>query len=416
MSNERNHTQNIVHGRNPLKDLNNQNIGAGLVSGALAFTGPPVIILEAASNGNFSMEHTILWMFSVYFFGGLLSIILPWVYKIPITAAHSITGVAFLATVTSQFTFHELIGAYILSGVIILLVGIFGVFQKLLNYVPKEIIGAMMAGLITSYVVRLIVSVHNLPLIGGSALLTFFVFMKWSKRVPPVIAAFVVGFIMLFLTRDLNGTGLETAFVLPTLQLPDFNMLSFLSVSIPLVLLILSNDAAPGIGAIEQNDYKAPTNRIITLSGIFSILASFFGGQSSNVAGMMSAITSGDEAGPRNKRYVASMVSGFMLLFFGIFAWKVVPFIQMLPLDFVAMLAGFALLGVLGGSLNVGFSKPEMRLSTTFAFIIALSNISIFYINAPVWALVGGAIIARTIEKKKDEFQINVEANEAEMR
>src|SRR5690606_23683301 len=101
--------------------------------------------------------------------------------------------------------------------------------------------GAMMAGLITNYVVRLIISVHNLPLIGGVSLLTFFVFMKWGKRIPPVIAAFIAGFIMLFVTGEFKGIGMKVDFVIPTLQIPEFNFIAFLSVSIPLVLLILSN-------------------------------------------------------------------------------------------------------------------------------------------------------------------------------
>ncbi|OMP67260.1 benzoate/H(+) symporter BenE family transporter [Domibacillus epiphyticus] len=384
-----------------LKDINTKNISAGVVSGLLAATGPPVIILQAASNGNFSNEQTIFWMFSVYVFGGLFSIFLPLYYRIPIVGAHSISGVAFLATVAPHFTYSELIGSYFMSSVIIFLIGILGLFSRLLKYIPKEIIAAMLAGLITNYVVRFIIGLHHLPLIGGVALFVYFVFSKWNLRIPPVLAAIFTSFLLLFLTQDFQQYDKELTFVLPYIQYPDFNWLSILTVSFPLALLILSNDAAPGIGALEQNDYKPPTNRIVTLSGVFSMAAGLFGGQSANVAGMMSAICSSHEAGEKDKRYIAAIVSGILILLFGVFAWMIVPFINSLPNDFVSLLAGFALLGVLGSSLNLSFSKQKMTMSVTFTFVIALSNIIVFYISAPVWALTIGAIIANLVEKEK---------------
>jgi benzoate membrane transport protein len=384
--------------------ISTQNLSSGIVSGLLAAVGPPVFIMEAAANGHFTNEQTVLWMFSVYFFGGLFSIILPFYYRIPIVGAHSITGVAFLVTVTSQVPYNQLIGSYIISSLSILLIGFLGLFSKLMKFVPKEIIAAMMAGIITSYVVRLIISVEHLPMIGGVALMSYFIFTKWKLRVPPVIAAVFAGFLMLFLTYDLDFSSSEMAFVLPHLQVPEFNILNIFTVSLPLALLILSNDAAPGIGALEQNNYKPPINRILTLSGVFSLFVNLFGGQSANIAGMMTAICSGEETGNREKRYFAAIVSGIFILLFGCFAWLSVPFIQSLPGDFVSMLAGFALLGVLGTSLTQSFAKPKMMISVTFTFVIAMSNISIFYISAPVWALVGGSLIARFIEKNNEKL------------
>jgi len=382
-----------------LGDLNYKNTAAGIASGLLAITGPPAIILEAASKGNFTMTQTIFWMFSVYVFGGIYSILIPLYYRMPIVGAHSITGVTFLATITTQFTYHQFIGSYIFSGLLLLLIGYLGVFSKLLEYVPKQIISVMLAGMIMKYMVGFITSVNHLPLVGAASLVTYFIFSKWKKRIPPMVAAIVTGFMLLILTQPLNSVGLASAFVFPTPQLPVFNLLSFLSVSIPLALLILSNDAAVGIGALEQNEYYPPVNRIIAFSGIFSIFTSFFGGQSANVAGMMTAICSDKEAGPKEKRYMGAVVSGSIILLFGLFTWELVPWIQALPSAFISILVGFALFGVFANSLSVGFSKPTMKLSAAFTFVIAVSNITIFNISAPVWALIMGTLIARYVEE-----------------
>ncbi|TGE31178.1 benzoate/H(+) symporter BenE family transporter [Desulfosporosinus sp. Sb-LF] len=383
-----------------LGDLNSKNLAAGIASGLLAITGPPAIILEAASKGNFTMTQTILWMFSVYVFGGIYSILIPLYYRMPIVGAHSITGVAFLATVTTQFTYHQFIGSYIFAGLLMLLIGYMGVFSRLLEYVPKQIISVMLAGMIMKYMVNFVTSIHQLPLVGGVSLVAYLIFSKWNNRIPPMVAAIATGFMLLLLTQHLNNGGLASSFVIPTSQLPEFNLLSFFTVSIPLALLILSNDAAVGIGALEQNNYRPPVNQIIALSGIFSIITSFFGGQSANIAGMMTAICSDEEAGPKEKRYMGAVVSGIIILFFGIFAWKLVPLIQALPMAFVSILVGFALLGVFGNSLSVGFSKPTMKLSAAFTFVIAVSNMTIFNISAPVWALVIGTFISRYVEEK----------------
>ncbi|KGK86209.1 benzoate transporter [Desulfosporosinus sp. HMP52] len=382
-----------------LADLNHKNVAAGIASGLLAVTGPPVIILEAASKGNFTLTQTILWMFSVYVIGGIYSIWIPLYYRMPIVGAHSITGVAFLATVTAQFSYHQLIGTYIISGVLMLAVGHLGVFSKLIDYVPKQIISVMLAGMITKYMVSFVSSIHQLPMVGGIAIVVYLIFNKKKMFVPPMVAAILAGFIMLLLTQPLSVDILPAGFIVPRVQIPEFNVLSFLSVSLPLALLILSNDAAVGIGALEQNNYRPPVNRIVTLSGAFSIITSFFGGQSANVAGMMTAICSDEEAGPHESRYMGAVVSGIIIIIFGLFSWRLVPWIQALPAGFVSILVGIALLGVFGNSLSVGFSKPSMKLSTAFTFIIAVSNFSIVNISSPVWALVVGTIIARYVEE-----------------
>lgn len=388
--------------RQLLQDLNGENASSGFISSTLVMTGPAIIILQAAGAGGFTDKQTISWMFAVYFFGGLFGLLMASLYRIPITGGHSITGVAFLATVTAQYTYPQLIGSYMLSGLIILLIGVSGLFTKIIKWVPKEVIAAMLGGLVAGYVVQLVPAVKEMPLVGGAAVVSFFVCSRYLKRFPPVLAAISVAFLALLLTNNLEPAK-EIAFFLPSIQMPEFTLIGIITVSLPLAMLILSNDAAPGIGALESSDYEPPILKIISLSGLFSVMASFFGGQSANIAGMMTAISSGPDSGPRSKRYMASIVSGIVIILFGIFAWKIVPFIQSLPQAFVSLLAGFALIGVLHSSIQMGFSENRYRLSAMTAFIVTLSGISFFHISAPVWGLVFGAVLARTIENESDQ-------------
>ncbi|PLT33446.1 benzoate/H(+) symporter BenE family transporter [Bacillus sp. V5-8f] len=383
-----------------LQHLTVQNVSSGLISSTLVMTGPAIIILEAAAAGHFTDQQTINWMFAVYFFGGLFGILMAMLNKIPITGGHSITGVAFLATVTSHFTYPQLIGGYVMSGLLIFLVGISGLFTRIIKWVPKEIISAMLAGLVTGYVVKLVPSIKELPLVGVAALLGFFITTKFSKRLPAVMVAVAIAFAALAGTGGLNISTVDIPFSFPSLQTPEFSLMGLLTLALPLAMLILSNDAAPGIGALESSNFNPPIRKIVSISGIFSMITSFFGGQSANIAGMMTAISAGPDSGPRPKRYIAAIVSGIVILLFGIFAWKIVPFIQSLPKAFISLLAGFALIGVLHSSLQMAFAGTKYRLSALSAFIIALSNISVLHISAPVWALIFGAVIARTVENR----------------
>jgi len=382
-----------------LKDLNHRNSTSGLVAAIFVISGPCALILEASSNGNFTLTQTIMWVFSVYVIGGLFGIILPLYYRIPIVGGHTLTGVAFLATMTAQFTFNELIGSYIVSGIFVLLIGSLGVFSRLIKLVPKEIISAMLSGMITHYMMNFILSVNELLVVGTISLLMYLILTKRKTNIPPVLAAILTGFIILLLMGLVNSSdAVVSPFFMPEMQLPEINLLSFLSVSIPLAILILSNDIAVAVSALEQNKYPTPISRILTSSGVFSIIASFFGGQSANIAGMATVICSGEEAGPKEKRYMGAVVTGVLLLIFGLFSWKLIPFIQALPSEFISIIVGFSLIGVFGNSLYQGFSNPSMKISASFAFMIALSNISILNISAPVWALLVGTVIANYVE------------------
>lgn len=391
--------------RIPLRDLTIENVSSGVISSLLVMTGPAILILQVGLMGHFSEQQTVSWMFAVYFLGGIFSIVNAMWYKIPITGAHSLSGVAFLVTVAGHYTYPELIGGFVVSGALIVVIGMSGVFTKILALLPMEVVSAMLSGMITVYVVRLVTSVYSDPLVGSAAIGTYFLFTKFVKRVPAVIGAVAAAFIVLFTTSSVHVPASNLSFHFPALQMPQFTLASISVVGIPLSLLILSNDIATGISALHTYGYTPPTNKLVWGSGVASMLVSVFGGQCTNVAGMMTAICADDASGPKEKRYLASVVSGVLLVLFGIFAFAVVPFIKALPSVFVVVLVGLSLISVLASSIRFAFSNSVLRLSTLSAFVIALSNVSFFHISSPVWSLVVGLFVARWIERPKQQVR-----------
>lgn len=382
-----------------LADLNIQNISSGLISATLIATGPAIVLLEAAANGNFTDRQAVSWMFAVYFFGGLFGLLMSLWHRKPIVGGHSLTGVAFLTTITAYIPYSQLIGGYFLSGLLIFLLGASGIFTRIMRWVPREVISAMLAGLVAGYVVRLVLSVKELPLVGGLSIISYFALMKFSKRIPPALGAVVVAILATLATRKLEFAEAALPYFLPEIQIPEFSLTALISVALPLALLVLSNDVAPGIGALKSEDYDPPVRRIVSLSGIFSMATSFLGGQCANIAGMASAICAGSESGLRSSRYMAAAVSGAVTLAFGLLAWKVVPFIQALPQALISMLAGFALISVLLSNLREAFSDNRHAMGALTAFVVALSNITFLQISAPVWAILCGAAVTWIMKK-----------------
>lgn len=390
---------NKTYNRGFINDLNTQNISAGIITGTLGIVGAPIIVIEAAAAGGFTHIETISWFYAVQFFGALFGLIMAFYYRMPIVGAHSITGAAFLVTVTPHFTYSELVGGFIITGIIIMLFGISGIFKKVMSWIPREIISAMLAGIITSYVVGLIPAAQELPIVGISAITVFFILTKWNLRIPPMLGSVLTSVIVFFLVYDFDMSALGTEVVLPIVHAPDFSLAGAISISIPLALMILSNDATPAVGALERSGYKVPTNNILTVSGILSIFTSFFGGQSANVAGMMTTIASDEESGDTDKRYVASVISSIIMLIFGLFAWALVPLMFELPEALMAMLAGFVLIGVFASTMRTSFGNSKYQMAVIFTYIISVSGISIFYVSAPVWALLIGTILAKVVRK-----------------
>ncbi|MGZ9584873.1 benzoate/H(+) symporter BenE family transporter [Paenibacillus marinisediminis] len=380
--------------------FNTQNVFAGILSALMACTGGAVLIVSSAETAGYTSAELISWLFAVYFFGGILNIILSILYKTPFGGAHSITAVAFLSTSGIHFTVQELAGASIMAGLLIALFGITGISSKLFELLPKPIMDAMLAGLIFIHIVKIVPTFNTAPIVGGMALLGFFLVPKIFKQVPPVLGVIAFALIGLWISFDFPPYE-NIPFSMPSLIVPSFSMNGFVSIALPLTILVLSNDLFVALAALRKNGFEPSIRKTITINGIASALAAFVGSHAINIGGMMTTLCSSDEAGPRKHRYYAAIVSGILVALFGLFAWKVIAFINILPLSFIHLITGFSLLGVFIQSMQSAFSDSSYRYATAFTFVIAVSNVSFLGISAPVWCLLVGSLTAKWLGEGK---------------
>ena len=83
---------------------------------------------------------------------------------------------------------------------------------------------------------------------------------------------------------------------------------------------------------------------------------------------------------------------------FGVFASIALAFVTALPSVLTSIVAGLAMINVLYSSFKEAFNGNKFKYGALFSLIIAMSEISIFNISAPLWALAGGIIVSILVE------------------
>ncbi|MFD2115323.1 benzoate/H(+) symporter BenE family transporter [Paenibacillus yanchengensis] len=381
-------------------------IASGILSALMVWTGGAMMILTAAARLGLDQSSIVSWIFTVYVAGGILNIWLAVKYKIPFAGAHSLTAAAFLSMSAMEVSVPYLVGSFIMAGAIIVILGITGLFQKLLHAIPKTIIDAMLAGLILHYVVDIVPVFQHAPIVAILSLLGYFIIPKISKALPPLLGVLIFGIVGLLLVYDFPAMT-QLPFSLPQFTIPKFSATYLLSLSLPIAILIISNDLAVALAALKNNGYDVPTNKAIMMSGIATVAGGFFAGHAITVGGMMTTVCSSEQTGEKDVRYKAGVVSSIFVILFGLFAWKLVSLIQLLPSYFIAIITGFSLLNILMNSLKSAFQHHSYRISAFLAFIIAIANVSFFGISAALWSLLIGTIAAKWY-KESDTISINI--------
>jgi benzoate membrane transport protein len=150
--------------------------------------------------------------------------------------------------------------------------------------------------------------------------------------------------------------------------------------------------------------YKPPNSAMAIYGSVVGLIASFFGGHATNIAGTMTAICSAKEVGEKESRYASSVMNGVFFSTFGLLASIIVPFVIAMPIVIVNVVAGLAMLGILINSLKTAFSDSKFQMGAFFALIIGISGVSFFNISAPLWAILGGLLVSFLIEK--DHFKL----------
>jgi benzoate membrane transport protein len=375
------------------RDISLSAVVAGFVAVLVSYTGPFLVVLQAARAAGLSTAQTTSWVWAISVGSGLTCLILSWATRQPIVTAWSTPGAALLVTALGGYRFSDAIGAYLVAAAVAVVLGFTGLFGKLLSLLPRQLTSALLAGVLLPFVVGAAVAVGASPLVAGGVVVAFFVARRFVPRYA-VLCGLVVGCAFAAATGALDDVNVGVELAGPHWTTPTFSLPAIVGIGLPLLVVTMASQNAPGLTVLRNDGYRPDDRALVGWTSATWLALAPFGGHGINLAAITAAICTGREAHPDpRRRYVAGMACGaFYLLFAGV-AHGVVEIFEAVPSALVAALAGTALLASLVGSLRDSFSGTDGRIheAAVVTLAVTLSGVSGWAIASPFWGLVAGA-------------------------
>lgn len=381
---------------------------AGFVSVIVNYGGTFILVFQAAKVAGLSTELTSSWVWAVSLGTGLTGLWLSIRYKMPVITAWSTPGAAFLITALATVTYSDAIGAYIISGLAFLILGMSGMFDRLIKLIPRGIAAGLLAGILFPFGINAFKEISVDPILVCLLFASFIILKRFTSRYA-ILGVLVIGLSYLLMTDNISFSALEWSFSKPVFTAPTFSVNSLLSVALPLFIVTLTGQYMPGMLVLKNDGYQISANPILKVTGLGSMLFAVFGSSPFNVAAITAAIATGKDTHENpKKRYVAGITCGILYSLVGIFGAAFVGLFMAFPSSFIAMLAGLALLGTIAGSISNAMSDVKTRKAALITFLVSAANIKMLGIGGAFWGLVAGllaymVINGKFINVKRDE-------------
>ncbi|HJE03925.1 Inner membrane protein YdcO [Aliarcobacter thereius] len=365
-------------------------IMAGLISVIVNYGGTFILIFQAAQMAGLSPEQTASWVWSISIGVGITGILLSWYTKEPIITAWSTPAAAFLITALVTVSYSEAIGAYIISALAFVILGLSGYFEKLIKLIPPGIASGLLAGILLQFGIAAFLNMSITPVLAISLFIIYLLTKRFSPRYA-IVSVLVFGFIILTLQSQVNFAGFEFKLAYPLFTEPTFSMNATLSVALPLFLITLTGQYMPGLIILKNDGFKTKAKPILAITGVGSIIMAPFGSHAFNLSSIASAICTGKEAHEDpSKRWIAGVTAGIFYIIVGLFGVTLAAIFAAFPATFISSLAGLALLSTITGSLSSAMSEENTREAAVITFLATAANINIFGISGAFWGLVLG--------------------------
>ncbi len=377
-----------------LNDLSLSAATAGFVAVLVGFTSSVAIVFQAATALGATAAQISSWMWALGLGMGLCSL-LPslWLRK-PVMVAWSTPGAAVLATAGASggFGMAEATGAFLVCAALITLFGVTGWFEALMDRIPIALASALLAGVLTRFGLDAFVALKSAVALVLLMLVAYLVGRRlWPRYAVPGVLA--VGTAFAAFTGRLQLADVQWGLTLPVFTAPEFSWRATVSLALPLFVVTMASQNLPGVAVIRATGYELPVSKIITLTGLATLVLAPFGAFALNLSAITAAMCMGREAHPDPaKRYVAAAVCGLIYCVVGLFGAAVAGVLTAFPRELVVAVAGLALLGTIAGGLTVALKDEAHREPALITFLVTLSGVSLVGIGSAFWGVVAGAL------------------------
>lgn len=365
---------------------------SGFVAVLVGYASSAAIIWQAAVAAGASTAQIAGWMSALGLAMGISTLILTLWYRAPVLTAWSTPGAALLVTGLQGLTLPEAIGVFIIANALIVLCGVTGLFARLMQVIPHSLAAAMLAGILLRFGLQAFASLNDQFLLCGGMLLAWLILKRIAPRYA-VIAALITGAAIALFEGDIATSSLAMTPVLPTFIAPQFSLAHSLGIAVPLFLVTMASQNAPGVATMKAAGYDVPVSPLIIVTGLLALLLSPFGVYSICIAAITAAICQSPEAHPdAAKRWLAAAAAGVFYLLAGVFGSSITGMLAALPTSGIQMLAGLALLGTISGSLYQALSHENERDAAVVTFLVTASGLTLYGIGSAFWGLIAGGI------------------------
>jgi benzoate membrane transport protein len=372
---------------------------AGLIALLATYSGPVLIVVQAAQAGHLSQDLLSTWIWAVSIGAGALGLWLSLKHKVPVIGAWSTPGVALLITGLANYSFSDVIGCYLMVTVVISLLGFSGLFNRLIAYLPAHLLSAMIAGVLFEFCTKIFQSLQLTPSVVMPVIVAYLICRRLVPRYA-VALALLTGVMVALPSMNLAGHGLDISIATPVMTKPSFSLESLIGLGLPLLLLALTQYAT-SIHILRNAGYDISPRSVVGTSGLMSIPLALFGNSGINPAAIVGAMCASPECHPDPKRrYISGVVCGLGYLCIGTFGASIVALFARLPEGLTTTLAGLALLGTLVSSLATSMSNERYRESSVITFLVTVSGMSFLGLGSALWGLVAGIVFALTLPRK----------------
>ena len=376
------------------KDLSLSAFTAGFVAVLVGFTSSVAIVFQAAQAFQATPAQITSWMWALGLGMGLCSLVPSLLLRKPVMVAWSTPGAAVLASagLSGGFSMAEAVGAFRVCAVLITLAGVTRWFERVMNRIPTEIAAALLAGVLARFGMQAFAAAQTaLPLVL-LMLGAYLVARRWIPRYAVVITlALAIAFVAL--RGEMSWSAIRFELAMPVFTAPQFTLSAAISLALPLFVVTMASQNLPGVAVIRATGYDLPISRLITMTGLATLVLAPFGGYALNFSAITAAICMGPEAHPdRDKRYTAAVSCGLLYVVIGIFGAVVTGLLTAFPKELVVAIAGLALLGTIGNGLATALRDEPHREAALITFLVTLSGVVVAGVGSAFWGVVAGSL------------------------
>ncbi|MEX2599860.1 MAG: benzoate/H(+) symporter BenE family transporter [Dehalococcoidia bacterium] len=360
-----------------------------------------VLSIPLAAGPEIGLSPALLatWIAGLYGIPSVLGILMAIRYRMPLAVTGTFVAIILVATVGDQFSYAELVGAFMLAGIVVVLMGVFGVTARLAQWVPVPIVQGLLAGAVLPFVVGIFAPLGDHTLMAGGALLTY-VAARWllGPRPIAILPALVVGIAVAGATGQLGQLPAAWSLPAPVLTWPAFSLQAIATITPVVVVLMTFQANVPSMVILHGQGYHPPRRTVDVVSGLGTVGASFLGPIAVSLSLPATSLISGHDAGDLDKRHRAIYVVNSVGLLIALLGGAAAVLSGLIPYVLLLALAGLAMLGVFIGAFQQ-MAKGPLVLGPVFAFAIAVSGVSLFGFGAFFWALVLGIGVSLLLER-----------------